>query len=347
MSQTSERSVPSFPRAAGLMTRLAYEHASKLGLPASVLARRSGLTLRAIRDSQTQLDAREQATFLNSVAAALDDDFLGFHLAQQAELRAAGLFYYVLTSSSRLIEVFQRGARYTSLVNEGVRQTCIDRRCIGLELHPAGAAGRTNRHEIQFWITTVLRLSRELTGQRLAPQRVCFAHQRGRRIAEFANYFSCDVDYGAAQDSIVFDRRDRELPIVNADSYLNRLLIDFCEEAMRRQSSLSSPLVLRIENAIATRLPHGEASMGAVARSVGLSERTLARRLAAEELGFAALRTRLRRDLANRYLTEAYLSISEISWLLGFRDVATFSHAFKRWTGMSPREVRAGSRPPR
>lgn len=324
------------------MTRLAYRHALKSGLPAGALAQRCGLTARALRDPRTPIDARNQAAFLDSVAAALDDDFLGFHLAQNAELRAVGLFYYVLTSSSRLIEVFQRGARYTSLVNEGVRQTCIDQRCIGLALQARAAAEQTNHHEIQFWITTVLRLSRELTGRHLSPRKVCFAHPHGRRIAEFGNYFACDVDYGAAQDSIVFDRRARDLPIVNADSYLNTLLIGFCEDAMRQQSRQSSPFVLMVENAIATRLPHGEASMSAVARSVGLSERTLARRLAAQQIGFATLRTRLRRDLAIRYLKEPYLSISEISWLLGFRDVAAFSHAFKRWTTRSPREVRAG-----
>jgi AraC-like DNA-binding protein len=322
------------------MTRLAHEHAENAGIPVRALARRVGLTPAAIRDWRARLDARAQSEFLESVAVAVDDDSLGFHLAQQADLRAAGLLFYVMASSSRLIELFQRGARYTSLVNEGVTQRCIDRRVIGLELHAASAARHTSRHEIEFWITALLRLTRQLTAKRLVPERVCFAHVRGRGAAEIGRYFSCDIEYAAAKDSIVFARRARDLPIVHSDAYLNRLLVDLCEQVMRRQRRRQPPFESMVENAIATLLPHGTASMSAVARRLGVSERTLARKLAAEGVKFSALRTRLRRSLAQRYLKEPELSISEIAWLVGFRDLGAFSHAFKRWTGRAPREAR-------
>ena len=341
----SSVAVPGFPRTAGFMTRLAYDHAHQAGIPVRTLARRAGLTPGAIRDWHARLDARAQSAFLESVAAALDDYSLGFHLAQRADLRAAGLLFYVLASSSRLIEVFQRGARYTSLVNEGVTQRCIDRRVIGLELHAASAARHTNRHEVEFWLTTLLRLSRQLTDKRLVPERVCFAHVRGPSAAEVGKYFSCDVEYGAPSDSILFARRARDLPIMNSDPYLNRLLVDCCEQAMRQLRRRQAPFESIVENGIATLLPHGEASMSAVARRLGVSERTLARKLAAEGIGFSSLRTRLRRNLAQCYLKEPELSISEIAWLVGFRDLGAFSHAFKRWTGSAPREARGrGSR---
>src|SRR5262249_6590760 len=114
------------PRTAGLMTRLAYDHAQKAGIPVRTLARRAGLTPPAIRTWRARLDARAQSAFVDSVAAAVADESLGFHLAQHFDLRAAGLLFYVLASSSRLIEVFQRGARYTALINEGVTQRSID-----------------------------------------------------------------------------------------------------------------------------------------------------------------------------------------------------------------------------
>lgn len=344
MSQGATRPIPAaaqLAHTAGVMTRLAYDYAHRAGLPAGALARRARLIPRAIQDANVRLDARDQVAFLDSVAAAADDDLLGFHLAQDADLRITGLFYYVLTSSSRLIEVFQRAARYTSLVNEGIRQTCIDRRTIGLELHAASGAQRTNRHEIQFWMTVVLRISRHLTGRHLSPQRVCFAHVRGRNVAELVRYFSCDVEYATPSDSILFDAQARELPIVNADPYLNRLLTDFSEQALRRQHRRGSAFESMVRNAVATLLPHGEASITAVATLLGISERTLARKLAATGTGFATLRTQLRRDLAQDYLAEPTLSISEIAWLLGFSDVAAFSHAFKRWTALSPRQARA------
>jgi AraC-like DNA-binding protein len=101
-----------------------------------------------------------------------------------------------------------------------------------------------------------------------------------------------------------------------------------------------SPFRTVVENAIAPLLPHTEAQAKAVAKRLGLSERTFARRLAAVGLSFGEILDELRRDLAVRYLEEPNLQISQIAWLLGFRQQSAFSHACRRWTGKSPSEHR-------
>jgi AraC-like DNA-binding protein len=72
-----------------------------------------------------------------------------------------------------------------------------------------------------------------------------------------------------------------------------------------------------------------------------MSERTLARKLSDEGLNFTEILQQLRRDLAVRYLGDHKLHVSKIAWLLGFHEVSTFTHAFKRWTGKTPRQMRA------
>jgi AraC-like DNA-binding protein len=94
---------------------------------------------------------------------------------------------------------------------------------------------------------------------------------------------------------------------------------------------------LKVENAIAPLLPHGQAEIGKTAEELGVSRRTLARRLASEGLTFRKVLDSLRIDLARRYLREKDLPISEIAWLLGYREVSAFNHAFKRWTGDAPK----------
>ena len=81
-----------------------------------------------------------------------------------------------------------------------------------------------------------------------------------------------------------------------------------------------------------------------VAHRLGLSERTFARRLAAEGLSFGEILDQLRRDLAVRYLQEN-LQASQIAWLLGFQQPSAFSHACRRWTGKSPSEFRRARLP--
>jgi AraC-like DNA-binding protein len=84
-----------------------------------------------------------------------------------------------------------------------------------------------------------------------------------------------------------------------------------------------------------------------IAQVLGMSRRTLARRLAEENLTFSDVLDRMRADLAKHYLEDPNFSISEIAWRLGFQEVAAFTTAFKRWTGVTPTQMRtqSGSNP--
>jgi AraC-like DNA-binding protein len=132
----------------------------------------------------------------------------------------------------------------------------------------------------------------------------------------------------------------RELPLIHADPYLNNLLLKYCEAAITDRRGNVSQLRTRVENAISSLLPHGRVVLDDVARSLGMSKRTLARRLSDEGLSFTEVLQQLRRDLAVRYLDDPKLHISKIAWLLGFNEVSAFTHAFKRWTGKSPSQMR-------
>src|SRR5690242_19067176 len=130
-------------------------------------------------------------------------------------------------------------------------------------------------------------------------------------------------------------------PIITADPYLNKLLVAYCEEAISKKHGPRGSFRFNVENAIVPLLPHGKARTSEVARRLGVGQRTFARRLSAEGLNFSAVLGDLRINLANRYLADRQLSISQIAWLLGYQEVGSFSHAFRRWTGKTPREVRA------
>jgi AraC-like DNA-binding protein len=95
-----------------------------------------------------------------------------------------------------------------------------------------------------------------------------------------------------------------------------------------------------VENAIVPLLPHGKARANEIAGRLGVSPRTFARWLSLEGLTFSEVLEGLRCGLAERYLADGNLSISQIAWLLGYQEVSAFTHAFKRWTGKTPREAR-------
>jgi AraC-like DNA-binding protein len=131
------------------------------------------------------------------------------------------------------------------------------------------------------------------------------------------------------------------MAVVSADHHLNKLLLTYCEEALSRRRTRRGAFRTSVENAIVPLLPHGMAHLEAIARQLGVSQRTLARRLAMEKLNFSTVLENLKIDLAHRYLAENDLSISQIAWLLGYQEVSSFTHAFKRWSGKTPRQVRS------
>jgi AraC-like DNA-binding protein len=88
---------------------------------------------------------------------------------------------------------------------------------------------------------------------------------------------------------------------------------------------------------------HGKANASAIAHRLGMSRRTLARALSAEGAAFSGVLETLRQALAKRYLRQRDLPISEIAWLLGYKEISSFTHAFVRWTGMTPKTFRTSN----
>jgi AraC-like DNA-binding protein len=329
------------PTATGGIARLARDRVREAGIALEPLFKKAGLTAELMEDRGARIHVRNQIRFLELAAGALDDPFLGFRLAREFDLREIGLLHYVLASSDMLGDALQRAARYSTTVNEGVALRQLERNDLVMLFDHIGVGRHSDRQQIEFLMTTVVRACRELTGRHVSPHRVQLIHRRGEACSELNAFMGTDVEFGAGVDEIAFPIAVKDLPVVSADPYLNDLLVAYCEEALGRRPARKGAIQAAVENAIAPLLPHGKARAAAIARQLGMSQRTLARHLAAEGLTFGGVLDRLRCDLAQRHVKDPSLSISQIAWLLGYQEVSAFTHAFKRWTGRTPSEARA------
>lgn len=336
----------SFPTAAGGMTRLAYEEAKRVGADVNALLKQAGLTSQQIADDRLRIAAKDQIKFLDLVASAIQDDCLGIRLAQKAELRSIGLLYYVLASSATLGEALARAARYSSINNESIRIGYLRDRNNLVSYHSVGISRLSDRHQIEFFVALLVRLCRSLTGREITPTQIRFMHQRASLPADVRSFFGCPIDFGAEADDAALPRDAGDMIIVGADPYLNSLLEKYCEEAISGRGAKSSDWRVNVENAMAKLLPHGQATMPEVSRQLAITPRTLGRRLAAEKTTFADVLESLRHDLATRYLQEPGRPISEIAWLLGYRQTSSFDRAFRRWAGVNPGDARTKLAPP-
>jgi len=332
------------PTAAGGIARLAYACARRAGIELEPLLKKAGLTDQQLEDRGARLAVRHQIQFLNLVANALGDEFLGFHLAQLPDLRELGLLFYVAASSETLGDALQRMARYSSTVNEGLSLKYLEGEDIRMVFEYVGVARHSDRHQIEFLMTALIRLCRQLTGLRLAPSRARITHRRSNQGgSELAAYLGGNITFGARADELTFVGSIKDMTVASADPYLNELLVANCEQALSHRPTNRGTFRAAVENAIVPLLPHGTVRASEIATRLGLSRRTSARRLAFEGVTFSEVLESLRGDLARQYLSDPDLSISRIAWLLGYQEVSAFTHAFKRWTGKTPREAR-GSR---
>jgi AraC-like DNA-binding protein len=335
-----EKDLPSIPMAQGGLSRLAIAGLKSAGVPVAPLLKRAGLTPEVIAEPEERLSVQSQIRLLDEAAIALKDDCLGFTLARDHDPRKIGLLYYVMASSRTLGEALQRLARYSKVTNEALVFGYREGNRLIINLSYSGVPRHSDRHQMEFCMFAAIRICRLLTGQKLVPHHFSIAHYRSGNTAEMSRFVGTKVEFGADADEFALNIEARELPVIHADNYLNDLLLKYCEAALASSRGDMSQLRTTVENAISSLLPHGRALVGDVARSLGMSERTLGRKLADEGLNFTQILQQLRRDLAVRYLDDRRLQVSKIAWLLGFQDVSAFTHACKRWTGKTPSQMR-------
>jgi AraC-like DNA-binding protein len=333
------RDLAAVPTAVGLATRLAGLRLERENIDASSLLRRAGLSGVALTQGE-RISVKSQIEFLEFAAEAVEDEYLGLSLASEFDLREMGMYYYVAASSRVLGDAMRRLQRYARAGNEALVVNIETDDCCRIRLAYSGVPRHLDRHQMEFFALSFVRLCRQLTGANILASQASFVHHRSGELRRIRDLLGCEVRFDAPADELSFDRGLADRPLAAHDPFLNRLMVEACEDAIAARTTSRGEFRIIVENTAAPLLPHAEASMRKVAAALGLGERTFARRLAAEGLNFWSILDEMRHDLALRYLREPGLQISQIAWLLGFQQPSAFSHACRRWTGESPSELR-------
>jgi AraC-like DNA-binding protein len=344
MGFTKPKSFGAIPSATGGIARLACARLREAGKNVAGVLSKAGLTVRKADDPAARLEVRAQIKVLELAAQELKDELFGFHLARSFDLREIGLVYYVMASSEQLADALRNCQRYSMINNEGVRLHVGLAQSVAIALEYMNADRWSDRHHMEFWLVTLVRICRQVTDSRLVPRQVKVRHFRADPPAELKTFFGIDIEFGADADEISFSAQIASRPTVGRDVYLNKLLRRYAEEALARHPRERISFRSKVEKAVSQLLPHGKATTSEVARRLGMSSRTLSRRLSDESVTFAEILDELRAVLAKRYLSDRELPVSEIAWLLGYREVSSLTHAFRRWTGMTPRRFRSSDR---
>lgn len=189
---------------------------------------------------------------------------------------------------------------------------------------------------IDAFVTAIVQMCRAATDSNFSPQSIAFKRSDRGSIGTYYDILGCPVTTGAEHITIRFDREalEKSLPGDNlALAKANDSVAEEYLEALDPRTVTSEVRELLIQH-----LPSGNSNQTRIAERMNRSLSTLQRQLHQEGANFQQIRDDTRRELAAEYIRAGKLSLSQIAYMLGFSDQSNFSRAFKRWTGVAPKD---------
>jgi len=245
---------------------------------------------------------------------------------------------YAWLSSRTLRDGLNRVQRYSHMLSPTAEIVLEDNKAgltLILESAP-GIAPRPNRIDALF--ASLLEMCRINYGREFNLVSVKLRREKPPCFQAYQEIFEAPVEFEAAQDSLILPSAAVDQPLISDNPQLvllhDRIIIDYLAKLKKGN------IVNRVKAAILNRLPSGEASQQKVAPLVGLSVRSLQRKLKGQDTSYQKLVDEIRSELAHSYISDMETDLTEIAFLIGFSEQSAFSRAFKRWTGKSPKQVR-------
>lgn len=331
--------LPSLERArvVGAYAQAAIDEAGARGLSPQALGLAAAMP--------AELSVSQYIELLESAARRCGDPAFGLHVGERMRPATFATYAHVVLSAPSFGEAIRHTQRFeglahdlgrTELLRDGA--TAIYRwHCPWLELLPS-------RHLPESVVAGIVCFANWLACARLPLIEVAFAHAQDPAVAEaeYQRLFAAPVRFGAAVTEARFPAAVLEIGIPNADARLLPLVERHAESllAEREAEMRLDQRVLTARRALAQGLAQEAISLSDTARALGLAPRTLQRHLAQAGTSHAQLLDAVRRELALGYLRDPNLSLTEIAFLLGYREQSSFTHAFRAWHGCSPQQWR-------
>jgi AraC-like DNA-binding protein len=322
------------PLSSALLERLAA-----LGVDVNRVLRRANIGRSRFEGSKARVTTAEFFAFWRAIEEASDAPDLGLRIGSETPSHQQHVASMAALHSPNFGEALKRLARYKRLVcPEEITVTVVRGEArVRFEWLLAGEGPPTLLIDGVF--ASVALLARRGTGKPIVPRRIELARRRAGEPA-LRRHFGCDVRFDAPLDLLVYDAKALDEPFVTHNAELLEVIVPGLEAALNEGGGARS-LADDVRSTLGQQISGERPAVEAVARALGMSARTLQRRL--EQLGtsYQELLDDVRRRSARRLLADTDLDAGEVAFLLGFEEVNSFSRAFHAWEGTTPTRWRA------
>lgn len=314
------------------------ELSDELGVDADDLFRQSGLDVAGLSQQDRWITADAVADVLEKTAAQSGRDNVGVLLAENRRLANLGPLGVVIRDEPSLRGALHTLMRYNHMYNEAVQTRLVENgetATIRVELHLGQA--RPARQSIELAVGSLFGILASLAGERWRPLAVRFGHAPPSEPSVHRRVFGA-VSFNNDFNGIVLRAGDLDVPNAMAEP----LLLPYAQRLLAPPGqSVDATVVNHTRELIETLLPAGRCSIERVARGLGMSRRTLHRKLQRAGTTFTDLLDGSRVDLAQHLVGNRDNSLTDVAEMLMFSSPSNFSRWFRHHFGMSPREWRS------
>jgi len=315
-----------------------------MGADAEALLGAIGMQLADLDDPHARVRDDQKLAVWERAAATLADPHLGLRVGEAAPIGRWGLIEQLILQSETLGEALETSIRFAALMADG-KQIHLDRLggrvtyAIDLQSAPPRPVPAGWRHQVESDLVYTVRLVRLFVSPAFTPESVWIAHAEPAGVdrTEYTRRLGPDVQFEQATHAVHFDADWLDAPIQSAVPTLRAPLEVAAARALARLDA-ERTVAERVEAYI--RLDPATVTLNDVAREMGMSTRTLQRRLRDEDTAFQTILDAVRRDYADALLREPAIELSEISYRLGFSEPSALYRAVKRWFGTTATEYR-------
>ena len=272
------------------------------------------------------------------VANEFQDPTLGLQVGACVHPSHLGALGYAFLASSSLRTAYYRAQRFIRMVHTHIVAN-IDEAPGYMRMSWNLTVPIPFAHQFaESRLAAALILGRMSFGNELKPVAVSLSRDYPEDATPWENFFDCPIRFKRQNNTVTFAENDMRRVLTAS----NRELVALHEDALHRQSRSMdrSGIINRARSLLIDELPTGRVTEALLAERLNMGQRTLQRRLREQDETFRGLLTKVRKDMATRYVRDPEYRMTEIAFLLGFSDSSAFSRAFRSWFGESPTSAR-------
>ncbi len=301
-----------------------------------------GLSPAVLEDPDWMIPVSKVARLLENSASQSDNECFALCMASTRLLSNLGPVGLLIRDQETLRDSLNLLVRYLAILNSALTLSVEENSNSVLIriLWLAGGGTLPTRQRVELALGVIVRVIRQLIGNDWRPTRACFEHAAPRNLAMHTKMFGSCLDFNQAINCIICTRSDLD----TRNEFADPAMIRYAQKLLESTTLTNAACVLEdVRRVILTLLPSGRCSIEQVGEYMGVTPRTIQRRLTEKGQTFSTAVNEIRRQLATRYVFESRHSLTEVADLLGFTAASSFSRWYQSQFGCSAKESRAKS----